>query len=157
MRPAPRPPYCLGQAMPTQPAVCMVFCHARRCSKVSRSGATRSSLASSTQRSSGRCASNQLRTSARKVSCSGVYWKSMAHPSLEMLKRRNRNDEEESEKRRRGETEKSKKRFLFPDSPIPASLVPWFLLCWFCGSPILRLPDSWLPDPGEHLLPQPLH
>src|SRR5207247_2273305 len=83
-----------------------------------------------TRLSGGKCSSNQFRTSALKVSCSGLYWKSMAHPSFSFPR--------------------------FSDSPIPRFLLPRFLLCWLCGSPILRFPDSWLPEPGEHLLPQPL-
>jgi hypothetical protein len=51
---APRPPYSLGQEIPTQPAACIVFCQAMRLSSVTRSGATRWSAASSTQLSGGR-------------------------------------------------------------------------------------------------------
>ncbi len=56
---APRPPYSVGHAMPTQPALCIVFCQATRRSNISRVDATRSSAGSSTQRSGGRFASSQ--------------------------------------------------------------------------------------------------
>src|SRR5271163_62748 len=74
---APRPPYSLGQEMPTQPAAYIVFCQAMRFSKVSRSGATRWSAASSTLIPSGRLISSQFRNSARKTACSGLSAKSM--------------------------------------------------------------------------------
>src|SRR5690348_10798819 len=78
MKSAPRPPYSLGQEIPTQPAACIVFCQAMRFSSVSRSGATRWSAASSTQISGGRWASSQSRNSARNAACSGLSEKSMA-------------------------------------------------------------------------------
>src|SRR5580704_12880111 len=75
---APRPPYSSGQEIPTQPAACIVFCHAMRFSNVSRSGATRWSAASSTQISAGRFPSSQRRNSARNTACSGLSAKSIA-------------------------------------------------------------------------------
>src|ERR1700719_957045 len=75
---APRPPYSSGQEIPTQPAACIVFCHAMRFSNVSRSGATRWSAASSTQISASRFASSQWRNSARNTACSGLSAKSIA-------------------------------------------------------------------------------
>src|SRR2546427_3561871 len=74
---APRPPYSLGHATPTQPALCIVFCHATRRSNISRLDATRSSTGSSTRRSAGRCAPRKARNSLRNASCSGAYSKSM--------------------------------------------------------------------------------
>src|SRR5690242_15122199 len=78
---APRPPYSRGHEMPTQPALCIVFCQAQRRSNVARSGATRSSAGSSTHRSRGRFAASQLRNPWRNASCSGVYSKSMRPPA----------------------------------------------------------------------------
>src|SRR5688500_15240374 len=82
MRLAARPPYSFGQLMPTQPAACIVFCHARRRSNVSRSLATRSSAASSRQRSGGRLAASQPRSCLRNASCSGAYSKSIVVSSV---------------------------------------------------------------------------
>ena len=76
---APRPPYSVGQAIPTQPALCMVFCQTTRRSNISRVDATRSSAGSSTQRSDGRFAASQPRNSLRNASCSGAYSKSMVY------------------------------------------------------------------------------
>src|SRR5439155_599172 len=76
-----RPPYSLGHAMPTQPALCIAFCHATRRSNIARVEATRSSTGSSTRSSAGRFAASQPRNSLRNVSCSSVYSKSMG-PSL---------------------------------------------------------------------------
>src|SRR3989449_4717803 len=78
MSPTPRPPYSFGHVMPTQPAACMVFCQARRRSKVSRSEATRSSAGSSRHSSGGRGVASQSRNSLRKASGSCAYSKSMA-------------------------------------------------------------------------------
>src|SRR2546421_6712595 len=75
--PAPRPPYSFGQVIPTQPAACIVFCHARRRSNVSRSDATRSSAGSSRQRSAGRFAASQPRSSVRNASWAGENSKSI--------------------------------------------------------------------------------
>jgi hypothetical protein len=80
MMEAPRPPYSVGHAMPTQPALCIVFCQATRRSNISRVEATRSSAGSSTHRSGGRFRSSHARNSFRKLSCSGAYSKSMASP-----------------------------------------------------------------------------
>src|SRR5580700_4239169 len=77
---APRPPYSLGQEIPTQPAACIFFCQATRFSSVSRSGATRESWASSTLRSSVRLASSQARNSRRNSACSGASAKSIVCP-----------------------------------------------------------------------------
>src|SRR5271167_4285920 len=88
IKPAPRAPYSLGQEIPTQPAACIVFCHAMRFSSVSRSGATRWSAASSTQISGGRFAASHCRNSARNSACSGLSAKSMApSPSGDYAKR----------------------------------------------------------------------
>src|SRR5207245_2965943 len=84
---APRPPYSLGHATPTQPALCMAFCHAQRRSNVARSGATRSSAGAATQRSRGRFAASQLRNSLRNASCSGEYSKSMGPPAARLYSR----------------------------------------------------------------------
>ena len=80
---APRPPYSLGQAMPTQPALCIAFCHATRRSNISRLDATRSSTGSSTRRSAGRVAASHERNALRNASCSGAYSKFIdsPHPS----------------------------------------------------------------------------
>src|SRR5215469_6799020 len=80
MKLAPRPPYSLGQEIPTHPAACIFFCQATRFSSVSRSGATRWSAASSTQISAGRFSSSQWRNSARKAACSGLSAKSKVRP-----------------------------------------------------------------------------
>ncbi|HXC12183.1 MAG TPA: GIY-YIG nuclease family protein [Stellaceae bacterium] len=67
----PAPLYSVGQEIPTQPAGCIFFCQATRFSKVSRSGATRWSAASSTQISGGRLVSSQWRNAARKAAVRG--------------------------------------------------------------------------------------
>src|SRR6266478_3895741 len=77
MKLAPRPPYSLGQEIPTQPAACIFFCQAMRFSSVPRSGAMRWSAASSTQISGGRLVSSHRRNSLRKAACSGLSAKSM--------------------------------------------------------------------------------
>ena len=83
---APRPPYSFGHEMPTQPALCIVFCQARRF-RTSRGRARRAGPADRRRldpRSGSRRAS--ARNSRRKAACSGRSAKSTS--TLLLLSRR---------------------------------------------------------------------